>query len=48
MLFGDGKIDKNNKIVVPAGTVETLKQYLALAAGGPHAFDVNQMLDALK
>ena len=48
MLFGDGKIDKNNKIVVPAGTVEALKQYLALAPGGPHAPDVNQMLDALK
>ena len=48
MLFGDSKIDKNNRIVVPAGTVEALKQYLALAPGGQHASDVNQMLDALK
>jgi tetratricopeptide (TPR) repeat protein len=48
MLFGDSKIDKNNRIVVPAGTVETLKQYLALAPTGSHASDVNQMLDALK
>jgi hypothetical protein len=48
MLFGDGKIDKNNKMVVPAGTVETLRQYLALAPTGAHASDVNQMLDALK
>lgn len=48
MLFGNSKIDKNNKIVVPAGTVEALKQYLALAPTGGHASDVNQMLDALK
>jgi tetratricopeptide (TPR) repeat protein len=48
MLFGDSKIDKNNKIVVPAGTVDTLKQYLALAPGGPYASDIDQMLDALK
>ena len=48
MLFGDGKIDKNNKITVPPGTVESLNQYLALAPGGPHASDVKQMLDALK
>ena len=48
MLFGDGKIEKNNKWVVPAGTVETLKQYLVLAPAGSHAADVNQMLDSLK
>ena len=48
MLFGDSKIDKNNRIVVPPGTVEALKQYLALAPTGSHASDVNQMLDALK
>jgi tetratricopeptide (TPR) repeat protein len=48
MLFGDGKIDKNNKITVPPGTVESLNQYLTLAPGGPHAPDVKQMLDALK
>ena len=48
LLFGDGKIEKNNKWVVPAGTVETLKQYLVLAPTGSHAADVNQMLDSLK
>jgi tetratricopeptide (TPR) repeat protein len=48
MLFGDSKIDKNNRIVVPPGTLEVLKQYLALAPTGSHASDVNQMLDALK
>jgi tetratricopeptide (TPR) repeat protein len=48
MLFGDSKIDKNNRIVVPPGTVEALKQYLVLAPTGAHASDVNQMLDALK
>ena len=48
LLFGDSKIDKNNKIVVPPGTVEVLKQYLALAPTGSHASDVKQMLDALK
>jgi len=48
MLFGDSKIDKNGKIVVPAGTVEALKQYLVVAPTGGHASDVKQMLDALK
>ena len=48
LLFGDGKTDKNNRWVVPAGTVEALKQYLTLAPTGGHAADVNQMLDSLK
>ena len=47
-LFGEGAMDKSNKLVVPPGAVEALKQYLALAPGGPHAQDVKQMLDALK
>ena len=47
MLFGNGNLDKNNKIVVPPGTVETLKQYLAVAPNGSHAPDVKAMLDAL-
>jgi len=47
-LFGEGTMDKSNKMVVPPGAVEALKQYLALAPDGPHAQDVKQMLDALK
>ncbi len=48
VLFGDGRPDKNNKIIVPPGTVEALRQYLVLAPGGAHADDVKQMLDFLK
>jgi tetratricopeptide (TPR) repeat protein len=48
MLFGNAKLDKNNRMTVPPGTVEALKQYSALAPSGPHAPDVKQMLDALK
>jgi hypothetical protein len=48
ILFGNGKLDKNNRFTVPPGTVEALKQYSALAPSGPHAPDVKQMLDALK
>jgi hypothetical protein len=47
MLFSNGNIDKNNKFKVPPGTVESFKQYLAVAPNGPHAPDVKQMLDAL-
>jgi tetratricopeptide (TPR) repeat protein len=45
VLMGEGKPDKNNKIVVPPGTVEALRQYLALAPDGAHAKDVKDMLD---
>ena len=47
-LYGEGAVDKGNKFVVPAGTVEALKQYLVLAPGGPHVQDVKAMLDGLK
>jgi tetratricopeptide (TPR) repeat protein len=47
-MFGDGKLDANNKYVVPPGTVETLKKYLELAPNGAHAVDVRAMLDSLK
>jgi tetratricopeptide (TPR) repeat protein len=47
-LFGEGTVDKNKKFVVPPGTVEALKQYLALAPDGPHVQDVKAMLDSLK
>jgi tetratricopeptide (TPR) repeat protein len=47
-LYGEGAVDKSNKYVVPPGTVEALKQYLALAPDGPHVQDVKAMLDGLK
>ena len=47
-LYGEGRLDKKNKLTVPPGTVEALKQYLVLAPDGPHAQDVNSMLDGLK
>lgn len=47
-LYGEGALDKSNKYVVPPGAVETLKQYLVLAPGGPHVADIKLMLDALK
>ncbi len=48
VLVGEGKLDKNNKMVVPPGTVEALRQYLALAPDGGHAKEVKDMLDFLK
>jgi tetratricopeptide (TPR) repeat protein len=48
VLFGQGKAGKDGKMTVPPGTVETLKQYLALAPDGGHVSDVKQMLDFLK
>jgi tetratricopeptide (TPR) repeat protein len=47
-LYGEGTVGKNNKFTVPPGTVEALKQYLALAPDGPHVQDVKTMLDGLK
>jgi tetratricopeptide (TPR) repeat protein len=47
-LYGEGAVDKSNKYIVPPGTVEALKQYLALAPDGPHVQDVKAMLDGLK
>jgi tetratricopeptide (TPR) repeat protein len=46
-MFGDGKLDANNKYGVPPGTVEVLKKYLELAPDGTHAADVKAMLDSL-
>ena len=37
VMLGNATIGKDNKTVVPPGTVETLKQYLVLAPNGPHA-----------
>jgi tetratricopeptide (TPR) repeat protein len=48
VMVGQGAVGKNGKMAVPPGTVETLKQYLALAPDGGHASDVKQMLDFLK
>jgi tetratricopeptide (TPR) repeat protein len=47
-LYGEGAVDTSKKYVVPPGTVEALKQYLALAPDGPHVQDVKAMLDGLK
>ncbi len=46
-LYGDGKLDANNKYVVPPGTAEALNKYLELSPDGPHAADVKAMLEAL-
>ncbi len=48
VMLGNASIGKDNKTIVPPGTVETLKQYLVLAPNGPHAMDVKQMLDFVK
>ena len=48
VMVGNATIGKDNKTIVPPGTVETLKQYLVIAPNGPHANDVKQMLDFLK
>jgi tetratricopeptide (TPR) repeat protein len=45
-LFGQGTLDKANHYVLPPGTLEALRRYLALAPDGPHAADVKAMLDA--
>jgi tetratricopeptide (TPR) repeat protein len=46
-LYGNGKLDKDNKYVVPPGTTEALNKYLELAPDGGHAVDVRAMLQAL-
>ncbi|HWZ43352.1 MAG TPA: tetratricopeptide repeat protein [Candidatus Saccharimonadales bacterium] len=46
-LYGDGKLDANNKYVVPPGTTDALNKYLELAPDGGHAVDVRAMLEAL-
>jgi tetratricopeptide (TPR) repeat protein len=48
VMVGQGAVGKNGKMTVPPGTVETLKQYLALAPDGGHANEVKEMLDFLK
>jgi tetratricopeptide (TPR) repeat protein len=48
VMVGQGAVGKNGKMTVPPGTVETLKQYLALAPDGGHAKEVKEMLDFLK
>jgi tetratricopeptide (TPR) repeat protein len=46
-MYGDGKLDANNKYTVPPGTTEALNKYLELAPDGGHAADVKAMLEAL-
>jgi tetratricopeptide (TPR) repeat protein len=48
VMVGQGAVGKNGKMTVPAGTVETLKQYLVLAPDGGHAKEVEDMLEFLK
>lgn len=45
-LYGDGKLDKDNKYILPPGTLEALHKYLELAPEGAHAGDVKAMIDA--
>ena len=47
-LYGNGTLDKNNKYVVPPGTVEALQKYLQLAPNGGHVEDVRAMLGEVK
>jgi tetratricopeptide (TPR) repeat protein len=47
LMVGQGKLDANNKYVVPPGTAETLNKYLELAPDGGHAADVKAMLEAI-
>lgn len=47
VLMGNSSVDAAGKTVAPAGTLEALQKYLALAPKGPHAADVQQMLDYL-
>lgn len=46
-LYGDGKLDANNKYIVPPGTTEALNKYLELVPEGGHSADVKAMLEAL-
>jgi tetratricopeptide (TPR) repeat protein len=46
-LYGNGSLDKQNKYIVPPGTVEALNKYFELAPNGAHAADVKAMLEAL-
>jgi tetratricopeptide (TPR) repeat protein len=46
-LYGLGSLDKQNKYVLPPGTIETLKKYLELSPNGAHAPDVKVMLEAV-
>jgi tetratricopeptide (TPR) repeat protein len=46
-LYGNGKLDAQNKYVVPPGTAEALNKYLELAPDGAHAADVKAMLEAV-
>lgn len=46
-LYGNGKLDAQNKYIVPPGTVDALKKYLELAPTGAHSDDVKAMLEAV-
>ena len=46
-MYGNGTMDPKGKFIVPPGTVDALKKYLALAPQGAHVADVKAMLEAL-
>ena len=46
-LFGEALLDKSGKFVVPAGAIQALQKYLALAPNGGHAVEVKEMLAAV-
>jgi len=46
-LYGSGSLDKQNKYVLPPGTIEALRKYLELSPNGGHAADVKAMLEAV-
>jgi|SRR5579859_3331455 len=48
VLVGNSTVDANGKTVAPPGAAEALQMYLKLAPTGPHAVDVQQMLDFIK
>lgn len=45
VLMGNAAVDKSGKITFPPGMTEALKKYLELRPDGPHAGDVQAMLD---
>ena len=45
VLLGNATVDAGGKTTYPPGTAEALQMYLKLAPTGPHAADVQQMLD---
>src|SRR5579859_3269267 len=45
VLMGNATVETGGKTTYPPGTAEALQMYMKLAPNGPHAGDVQQMLD---